>query len=125
MVYQAPQDQMPLNVFLANRNVLALQDANGRKTNDDAPLTATTVWSAAEIDAYLKQFHLQGDTGLSVLAVEMMPRYEQFIYKNVYAASKAIDNNSVNPLSAQLGQYRILRTSRLVAAPEICCVNCG
>jgi hypothetical protein len=124
MIYQAPQDQMPLNVFLANRNVLALKDANNRKTNDDAPLTATAVWSTAEIDAYLKQFHLQGDAGLSVLTVEMMPRYEQFIYKNVYGG-KAIDGNSVNPLSAQLGQYRILRTSRLVAAPEICCVNCG
>ncbi|MDN3548196.1 hypothetical protein [Mucilaginibacter aquaedulcis] len=123
MIYQAPQEQIPLNVFLANRNFLAIKDANNRKTNDDAPLIATTLWSAAEIDFYLKQFNLRGDVGLSVLTVEMMPRYEQFIYKNVYGG-KSLADDSINPLSAQLGQYRILRTSRLVAAPEICCENC-
>jgi len=30
----------------------------------------------------------------------------------------------VRPLSRELGQYRILRTSPLVAAPAVCCEDC-
>jgi hypothetical protein len=47
-----------------------------------------------------------------------MPRYDQFIL-----FAKPPDTN-VRPLSRELGQYRILRTSPLVAAPAICCENC-
>jgi hypothetical protein len=49
----------------------------------------------------------------------MMPRYDQYI---VFGDEQPDD--SVRPLSRDLGQYRILRTSPLVAAPEICCENC-
>jgi hypothetical protein len=48
----------------------------------------------------------------------MMPRYDQYIFGG------PPPDTSVRPLSRELGQYRILRTSRLVAAPEICCENC-
>jgi hypothetical protein len=83
--------------------------------NLDAPATAASGWTEAQIKKLLDQFHLDHTTGLSVLAVEMMPRYDQYILWS----SKQPDK-SVRPLSQQLGQYRILRTSRLVAAPEIC-----
>lgn len=89
------------------------------KVGLDIPLTGKAGRSANEIDPLLNQFHLRGNIGLSVLAVEMMPRYEQFIYKY------DVPVPDVRPLSRELGRYRILRTSRLVAAPEICCENYG
>ena len=83
--------------------------------NLDAPATAVNGWTETEIRQILADFRLATTTGLSVLAVEMMPRYDQyFLFSNV------VPDTSVRPLSQQLGQYRILRTSRLVAAPEIC-----
>lgn len=83
-------------------------------TNLDAPSTGIQEWSQAEIEALLDQYNLDHVTGLSVLAVEMMPRYDQYIIQG-----PPVDT-SVRPLSRDLGRYRILRTSRLVAAPEIC-----
>ncbi len=83
--------------------------------NLDAPTTGVTGWTEAEIRQILADFRLARTTGLSVLAVEMMPRYDQY-----FLLSNVVPDTSVRPLSQQLGQYRILRTSRLVAAPEIC-----
>lgn len=80
----------------------------------DAPATGVQTWTEAEIRQLLGQFNLNKNTGLSVLAVEMMPRYDQYFIKG------PPPNKSILPLSRELGQYRILRTSRLVAAPEIC-----
>lgn len=82
--------------------------------NLDAPATGVSGWTEAQIRQLLDQFNLDSTTGLSVLAVEMMPRYDQYFLPVV------TPDKSVRPLSQQLGQYRILRTSRLVAAPEIC-----
>jgi hypothetical protein len=39
-------------------------------------------------------------------------------------ASMALINEGPSPLSDQLGQYRILRTSPLVAVPFVCCTDC-
>jgi hypothetical protein len=83
--------------------------------NLDAPATGLSGWSEDEIRDLLNQFNLDRTTGLSVLAVEMMPRYDQYLLF-MYTSP----DTSVRPLSRQLGQYRILRTSRLVSAPEIC-----
>ena len=105
--------------FLKARASLTLIAANSLQANPDIPLTGKAGWSANEIDLLLDQFHLRGNIGLSVLAVEMMPRYEQFIYN--YDAQVS----DVRPLSRELGRYRILRTSRLAVVPEICCENCG
>jgi len=100
--------------FLRARPDMSLQAANAFDLNLDAPLTGTVSWSEAEIQQLLDQFNLARTTGLSVLAVEMMPRYDQYILFG------KVPDTSVRPLSQQLGQYRILRTSPLVAAPEIC-----
>jgi hypothetical protein len=105
--------------FLTARLTLPGVAANSFQANADLPLTGKAGWSDNEIDLMLQQFNLRGDIGLSVLAVEMMPRYEQFIYKYDLPVP------DVRPLSRELGRYRILRTSRLMAAPEICCEKCG
>lgn len=103
-----------IDTFLTRRSELPIQVANSIAINLDAPATGTVIWSEADIEQLLNQFNLARTSGLSVLAVEMMPRYDQYIL-----FGKAPDN-SVRPLSRQLGSYRILRTSPLVAAPEIC-----
>lgn len=94
--------------------VSKLIQANSLMVNVDAPATAFAKWSEAEIRNLLEQFSLAKNTHVSVLAVEMMPRYDQYIFKGPAV------NQSIRPLSHELGQYRILRTSRLVAAPEVC-----
>ena len=103
-----------LEEFLQARSKLSLHAANSFDLNLDAPATSTVIWSEAEIQQLLDHFNLARTTGLSVLAVEMMPRYDQYIL-----FGKTPDT-SIHPLSQQLGQYRILRTSPLVAAPAIC-----
>jgi hypothetical protein len=106
--------QWNIETFLAARSDLPVPFANSLDVTLDAPATGTVNWSETEIQQLLEQFNLARATGLSVLAVEMMPRYDQYIL-----FGKAPDT-SVRPLSQQLGQYRILRTSPLVAAPKIC-----
>ena len=101
--------------FLAVRSDMPPQLANSMNVALDLLATGKAQWSADEILQLLDQFNLSRTTGLSVLAVEMMPRYDQYILFSGQAADTA-----VYPLSRQLGQYRILRTSPLVAAPEIC-----
>jgi hypothetical protein len=106
--------QWNVPTFLNLRSGLPAQVANSLDVNLDAPATGIATWSEDEIQQLLSLFHLSRTTGVSVLAVEMMPRYDQYIIFGQGA------DTSVHPLSQQLGQYRILRTSPLVAAPEIC-----
>lgn len=94
--------------------VSKLIQANSLLVNVDAPATAIANWAETEIQALLKQFNLLKSTRVSVLAVEMMPRYEQYIFHGQPT------DQLIHPLSRELGQYRILRTSRLVSAPEVC-----
>jgi hypothetical protein len=97
---------------------MEIHASNGLTVNLDAPATGTFTWTEKEIRQLLKLFNLAVDTPLSILAVEMMPRYDQYIMFGEEA------DTGVRPLSRDLGQYRILRTSPLVAAPEVCCENC-
>jgi hypothetical protein len=117
--YRQKDEQINIGSFLAKRNTMSVVAANSIQTSMDIPLTGQGGWSDNDIGALLEQFNLRGDIGLSVLAVEMMPKYEQYLYKSDFPV------NYERPLSQGLGRYRILRTSRLVTAPEICCVNCG
>jgi hypothetical protein len=116
--YLAPPEDSDVEQFLASRSSVSVKIGNSLKLNVDAPSTAVGHWKETDISLLLAQLNLAGDTSLSVLAVEMMPRYDLFI-----VAGKT-PNTSLRPLSHDLGKYRILRTSRLVAAPEICCENC-
>ena len=113
-VEHAASQHQDVASFLAARSDMPPQLANSMNMSLDLPATGKAQWSADEILQLLDQFHLSRTTGLSVLAVEMMPRYDQYI---VFGKSP---DTSVRPLSQQLGRYRILRTSPLVAAPEIC-----
>ncbi|HTI91448.1 MAG TPA: hypothetical protein VL727_12720, partial [Puia sp.] len=117
--YRQTDEQVQIATFLAKRGSMSVMEANKFKVNLDIPLTGQGGWGNSEIKALLDQFGLKGDIGLSVLAVEMMPRYEQYVYKPDYPV------DSQRPLSQGLGRHRILRTSRLVAAPEFCCEDCG
>ncbi len=119
LVYQRTDEELQIAGFLAKRGAMTIKEANRIKINLDIPITGRGGWTQKEIDALLEQYNLDGDTTLSVLAVEMMPRYEQYIYKPDYPITYE------RPLSQGLGNYRILRTSRLVAAPAVCCENCG
>ena len=133
-------------------------------------------WHDNEVENLLSLYGLPADSSLSVLCVEMMPGYENFLINqqyyannerllrggNVYdktlnvnafkqfiaAAGNAMDamriqirnaqqpaseyenirwvedDEGPRPLTSDLGNYRILRTSLLVAVPEICCTTC-
>lgn len=61
-------------------------------------------WSQGEIRAALEALCLRADAPLSVLAVELLPE----------------ERRPPDPLGAQLGQVRILRTSALVPVGAIC-----
>lgn len=104
--------------FLLDRTGLPTKSLNGLRVNLDAPAVAVAHWSDSEIMQLLVEFGLAPNTGLSVLAVEMMPRYDRYILFG------PAPDQTVRPLSRDLGKYRILRSSRLVAAPTICCVLC-
>ena len=104
--------------FLASRTDLPLTAFNAQRDNLDAPSIGVTHWTDSAVVALLKQFQLAPDSSLSVLVVEMMPRYDRYIE---FGPSP---DDTVRPLSRELGRYRILRTSPLTAAPAICCVSC-
>ena len=146
--------------------------------NSDATPQGVTGWSNSDVENMLELYGLPLDSSLSILCVEMMPGYENFLinerhleqqpgeyafirsenlnnkktlnsaeFKNfinrTQSAMKATrldayssaqteeylsNNNESNagarPLTSDLGNYRILRTSLLVAVPEVCCTNC-
>jgi hypothetical protein len=96
--------------FLVERSSLP---ANSFDVNLDAPAMGVAAWLEGDIEQ-LDQFNLAHTTGLSVLAVEMLARYGQYVLFG------PAPDTSVRPLGQQLGRYRILRASPLVAAPEIC-----
>jgi hypothetical protein len=61
-------------------------------------------WSQAEIEVGLASLGLPKSSPLSVLAVELLPEV----------------NRAADPLGADLGTTRVLRTSRLVPVPPVC-----
>jgi hypothetical protein len=74
--------------------------------NLQAPLQGHTLWKQNEITALLNDIGLPEDTPLSILGVELLPE----------------PNGSFNdPLGANVGQVRILRTSKLYPAGSLCC----
>ena len=110
--------EFDLRGFLMKRGDLDPIAFNDVPVNFDATPSGVFLWSENEIRGLLDAFNLVHDTPLSVLAVEMMPRYDQYI---LFADR---ETEFVRPLSTELGQYRILRTSPLVAAAAVCCETC-
>jgi hypothetical protein len=113
-----PEQKIDVQAFLSKRQYLKPTEFNALAVNLDATASGVFSWTEGEIRGLLDAFHLAHDTPLSVLAVEMMPRYDQYL---LFADR---ETDQVRPLSTELGQYRILRTSPLVAAPDVCCEKC-
>lgn len=65
-------------------------------------------WSQPELQRLLSTCHLPEDSNLSILAVEVLPEP---------------NGNFADPLGGDLGDVRIIRTSPLVAAADLCCGN--
>ena len=149
-------------------------------TNSDATPQGATGWLNEDVENLLDLYGLPLDSPLSVLCVEMMPGYDNFLVnekyyeqnRSVYSFARSnnavertglftaaefknfmksthlameetrsqvyrsrqtegylysnsnIDTYGPRPLTSDLGNYRILRTSLLVAVPEVCCTNC-
>lgn len=147
--------------------------------NSDATPQGLTGWTNIEVENLLALYGLPLDSALSVLCVEMMPGYDNFLVneryheqqRSTYSFSQdtaatvgsgeftatafrdymkttgiamevtrqqagtsrqteeslfnnnATDDSGPRPLTSDLGNYRILRTSLLVAVPEVCCTN--
>jgi hypothetical protein len=115
--------------------------------NRDAQTRGFTRWKEDEIVAFLRELGLPADSPLSVLAVEMMPTLADFRNGRTRGGAAAFDAASsayssrsgfagasspaaeavaqIRPLSDGLGNFRILRTSPLTEAGEICCTACN
>lgn len=109
----------------------------------DLHKTATATWTNEEIAMLLKQLGLPEDAALSVLVVEVFGNitniFDHFLplsderieaahsdasTQNLAAILKERRARSEQALNAQLGNYRILRTSPLTEVPFVCCPTC-
>jgi hypothetical protein len=109
--------------------------------NRDAPAHGAATWKNAEIADLLRSLGLPADAALSVLCVEMLPGLAQlratpqgtvasgaFFASNLMAeragtgagGDVAVQDNQSRPLSDDLGNFRILRTSPLTPVPRVC-----
>jgi hypothetical protein len=109
--------------------------------NGDSPARAEMRWTQDEIFTALRDLGLPADSPLSVLCVEMMPTLNALrvagaagraSFKNLAGsmvadrsgfgdpAGPAVQDYDLRPLSDALGHYRILRTSPLTPAPDVC-----
>ena len=74
--------------------------------NLQAPIQGHALWQQNEVVALLKDIGLPENTPLSILGAELLPE----------------PNGSFSdPLGADVGQVRILRTSALYAVDDLCC----
>jgi hypothetical protein len=123
------------------------------KSNKDATKRGTVAWSNSEASQLLALFGLPEDSSLSVLVVEFLPVITNLVeavsgldqtgvnnslkgagshpeVPTVGAAAERLaqiqaqqDRESHSPVSDELGQRRILRTSPLTEVPFVCCPN--
>jgi len=75
-----------------------------RDRQEEIDLSGVVNWDQSEVEQLLDALALRRDLSLSVLAVELLPENDQI----------------QEPLSGDLGQVRILRTSPLTPVPSIC-----
>ncbi|MEK7256553.1 MAG: hypothetical protein AAB316_17490, partial [Bacteroidota bacterium] len=121
--------------------------------NKDAKKYGTVIWSNDEVAQWLNLFGLPEDADLSVLVVETLPQITNIFehvsinQENVNASVKANVQSDLpsagfasqrlavlrqerdfqegrSPVSDELGEHRILRTSPLVEVPFVCCPTC-
>ena len=80
--------------------------AHQAKQTLQAPLQGHAFWQQNEVVALLNDMGLPQDTPLSILGVELLPEP---------------NGTFIDPLGANLGQVRILRTSALYPVTGLCC----
>ena len=134
------------------QNVFQLTDYS--TLNKDSTKYGTAIWSNQEINQILEMYGLPLDVSLSVLCVEMLPHItsvfehinpinklkvdadlnkvtdftnlpgeDEINYRRNLTEVDALVND-IRPLSNQLGEFRILRTSPLTEVPYVCCTGC-
>jgi hypothetical protein len=104
----------------SSRNVL-LRRARGQSPKE--PSDGSIRYSSADIDLdrtsiILRQLGLSEDSSLSVLAVELLPA--PIVHQPLLVAIGERINRYDDPLGANLGQVRILRSSPLTPVPASC-----
>ncbi|MGB5812659.1 MAG: hypothetical protein WBG86_19145, partial [Polyangiales bacterium] len=95
------------NIKLEVRRARQRRERHGRGSNVGGASRAEVRFTDAEIGEMLKAYGLPEETPLTFLAVELLPEP---------------NGTFTAPLSGDLGDVRILRTSRLVPAGDRCCV---
>ncbi|RYY62261.1 MAG: hypothetical protein EOO05_03490 [Chitinophagaceae bacterium] len=108
----------------------------------DLAKTATVTWTNKEIAVLLNQLGLPDDAALSVVAVEVFGNITSLVDQIDYMPDEALQDakkgegrelaeillerrrKNRNALTAELGNYRILRTSPLTEVPFVCCTTC-
>ena len=90
------------NVLIGRKRAMPPEQATDiRETGE---MIAVAQWKQQEIDPALKSLAVPRDAPLSVLAIELLPELDR----------------PPDPLGADLGRVRILRTSPLIPVPRVC-----
>ena len=93
----------------------------------------SAVLSVKQIGDKLHDLGLPRSNNLSAIAVEMFPLDNnwQYVHEKFESSPDAIfmeqyirNRDRPNPLTDQLGQFRIYRSSKLISITEVCCEDC-
>lgn len=96
-------------------------------------ISAKTIIPLQKISLKLEQLGLSHNNPISAIAVEMFPLDNNWQLENTsreftpYGSGDIWENKNAepfNPLTNQLGEYRILRSSKLTPLTEMCCQDC-
>ena len=103
--------------FFVNERYHAQQRSTYSFTHNNNVAERTGLFTAEEYKNFIKT---------TTAAIEQT---RQEVHRSKQTESYLYSNNSTEafgprPLTSDLGNYRILRTSLLVAVPAVCCVNC-
>ena len=104
---------------LPNRTGKFVVNFNPQHGHTVGPIAGTS-FPEKSIDARLQLLGLPLTTSLSVLAVEVLPGPLRFPQTDTGVAQPAATAEAEDPLGANLGLRRVLRTSPLTAVPAIC-----
>ncbi|MDQ2718472.1 MAG: hypothetical protein M3Z26_01740 [Bacteroidota bacterium] len=121
---ESPLSVLCVEMMPGNDNFIVNQDTQNFShqlyfDRQNAMFNHAAVPSQSDFINNLKQY-LQTSNG-SMQKMRMLVN-DQSGSNNIEAESYfASDNNGPRPLTSDLGNYRILRTSTLVAVPEVCC----
>lgn len=94
------------NIKLGQRRAAPQKRRGLRGSNIGGAVNAETAWTYDELRILLAEFGLPEDTPLTFIAIELLPEP---------------NGRFQDPLSGDLGDVRILRTSRLISAGDTCC----